>query len=160
QHTAGDLTVTPVATATVYPTGSTANPLTGTPTYTWFSYSATPTGQIQSQTVTWPVVTAAQHGPGGAGAPGSTSFHAPGHPVWHQDGDGFLTYLAYDLAKNAVVKVIEDVNTKLTTDFTGLPANWSTPAGGGLHLITTAEADNLGRATKVTDPKGNVSYAV
>src|SRR5439155_6548513 len=40
------------------------------------------------------------------------------------------------------------------------PSGWTTPSGGGLHLITQSEVDGLGRTTKLTDPNGNVTYAV
>jgi hypothetical protein len=63
-----------------------------------------------------------------------------------------LTYTAYDAATSAAVKTIIDVDTTQTSDFTGLPSGWSTPTGGGLHLITTVEVDDLGRTTKMTDP--------
>lgn len=36
----------------------------------------------------------------------------------------------------------------------------STSLPAALHLTTTTEVDGLGRTTKVTDPKGNVTYAV
>src|SRR5262249_31286489 len=45
-------------------------------------------------------------------------------------------------------------------DFANLPSGWSTPSGGGLHLIMTYEVDALGRATKETTPEGRVNYAV
>src|SRR5262249_13042917 len=45
-------------------------------------------------------------------------------------------------------------------DFTGLPTGWTTPTGGGLHLVTTMEVDSLGRTTKLTDPAGSVTYTV
>src|SRR5262249_61315327 len=35
---------------------------------------------------------------------------------------------------------------------------WTTPAGGGLHLITRMAVDSLGRTVKLTDPNGNVTY--
>jgi RHS repeat-associated protein len=61
---------------------------------------------------------------------------------------------------NAVVKTITDVATMRTADFHDLPAGWATPAGGGLHLVATAEVDRLGRVTKRVDPAGNVTWTV
>lgn len=52
-----------------------------------------------------------------------------------------------------------DVNTADTGDFTGLPSGWTTPAGGGLELITQYVLDGLGRPTKITSPAGNVTCA-
>jgi hypothetical protein len=61
-----------------------------------------------------------------------------------------LTYPEYDAATSAPVKTIVDVDTTQTGNFTGLPSGWSTPTGGGLHLVTTMEVDDLGRTTKLT----------
>jgi hypothetical protein len=54
------------------------------------------------------------------------------------------------------------VNTAKTTDFTGLPTGWMTPAGGGLHLITPMTVDTLGRTTQRVDPApaSNTTYTV
>jgi RHS repeat-associated protein len=41
-----------------------------------------------------------------------------------------------------------------------LPAGWSTPPGGGLHLATTLQVDTLGRDTRMIDPNGNITYTV
>src|SRR5205085_1440289 len=82
------------------------------------------------------------------------------HPIWTKDPDGFLAYAAYDPATGAVVKSIADVNTQDTGDFSNLPAGWTTPAGGGLELITQDVVDGLGRPTKETSPAGNVTYMV
>ena len=51
----------------------------------------------------------------------------------------------YDTQTGAVVKSIVDVNTTFTADFQDLSASWSTPAGGGLHLVSTFDVDRLGR---------------
>ena len=58
------------------------------------------------------------------------------------------------------MKTIDDVDTTQTGDFTGLPSGWSTPSGGGLHLISQSQVDGLGRPTEKTDPNGNVTYIV
>jgi YD repeat-containing protein len=62
------------------------------------------------------------------------------------------------MATGAVTKTIDDVDTTRTTDFTNLPTGWTTPSGGGLHLISTFLVDSLGRPTQLTDPNGNVTY--
>src|SRR5205085_2639139 len=79
--------------------------------------------------------------------------------IWTKDPDGFQTYIAYDVT-GAATKAITDVDTTQTGDFSNLPSGWSTPTGGGLHLLTSIEVDSLGRGTKVTDPNGNVTYTV
>src|SRR5262249_18704564 len=58
----------------------------------------------------------------------------------------------------AVTESIQDVNTAITSDFSNLPAGWSTPAGGGLNLVSSDQVDGLGRPTKMTDANGNVTY--
>src|SRR5205814_1251668 len=55
---------------------------------------------------------------------------------------------------------ISDVDTDQDDDFADLPAGWVTPTGGGLHLITDREVDDLGRTTELTDPNGNITYTV
>ena len=54
--------------------------------------------------------------------------------------DGFQTSFTYDPATSAVTGATEDTS--------------------GLHLVTQDVVDALGRAVQVTDPNGNVSYAV
>jgi hypothetical protein len=123
--------------------------------YTWFSNTV---GE-QSVTITAPVISAAENGPGTADV--STVFvDSYGHPVWYKDPDGFIAYAAYDLATGTVLTTIDDVNTSLTGEFTGLPSGWSTPAGGGLNLVTSYQVDRLGRDTSRTDPNGNLTYWV
>jgi YD repeat-containing protein len=59
-----------------------------------------------------------------------------------------------------VVKTIVDVDTTQTSDFTDLPSGWSTPTGGGLHLLTEYVVDDQGRTTEVIDPESRHSYIV
>lgn len=149
------ITIAPVAETTVYRNNDGTGAQTASYTYTWFGTTA----GIESLTVTLPVVTSGQNGPGTADA-SVTYFDSYGRPIWHKDGDGFLHYTAYDQGTGAVIKTITDVDTTRTSDFADLPMDWSTPPGAGLHLMTQAEVDNLGRPTKVTAPAGNVAYAV
>ena len=58
------------------------------------------------------------------------------------------------LTGTPVTKVIRDVDTTQTSTFSNLPTGWSTPSGGGLHLTTTYEVDDLGRTTKETSRSG------
>ncbi|MFO0847175.1 MAG: RHS repeat-associated core domain-containing protein [Gemmataceae bacterium] len=128
---------------------------TTTYSYTWQGSTAAEA----SVTTTLPTVTTGQNGPGAATST-TTVYDAYGRPIWTKNADGFLTYTAYDPATGAATKSITDVNTTQTSTFSGLPSGWSTPTGGGLHLTTTYEVDNLGRATKVTDPAGHETYTV
>ena len=154
-HTAGSATVYPVAQSTTYRNADGTGAETTTSAYTFLSG----TNQVAQTTTTPPTVTSTQNGPGAA-APTVTVDDADGRPVWAKDAGGYISYTAYDSGTGAVVKRITDVDTTKTTDFANLPAGWTTPAGGGLHLITTYQVDALGRATKTTSPAGNVAYTV
>jgi RHS repeat-associated protein len=154
-HSAGGATVAPIATQAVYRNTDGTGAETTSYAYSWFSG----TTQTQSMTVSLPTVSAAQNGPGTADVQ-TTFFDAYERPIWTKDGDGFLNYAAYDPATGAVVKTITDVDTTKTGDFQNLPTGWSTPSGGGLHLITQRQVEILGRPTQVTDPAGNITYIV
>jgi len=151
----GDASVAFPANVTVYRNTNGTGGQTTSYSYTWF----TDTVAVQSKTVTLPVISSGQNGPGTADT-STTFFDVHARPIWHKDGDGFLHYTEYDTATSAVKKSITDVDTTETSDFHSLPSGWSTPSGGGLHLITQLEIDGLGRATKVTAPQGNVTYTV
>ncbi|RPI63734.1 MAG: hypothetical protein EHM48_01985, partial [Planctomycetaceae bacterium] len=112
--------------------------------YTWFSG----TNQIKVETTTNPVVSSGNHGSGVATST-ATAYDNHGRTVWTRDAMGFLAYIAYDNVTGAVLKTIQDVDTAQTGDYdnTYLPAGWSTPTGGGAHLITTYEVDSQGRTT-------------
>jgi len=64
----------------------------------------------------------------------------------------------YEQATGAVIETIMDVNMTQTSAFANLPTGWTTPSGGGLHLTTTCEVDDLGRVIMETDASGNVTY--
>jgi len=152
-QTANGITVYPTANTTGYRNTDGTGAETSSYGYTWFANSL----QMQSVTVTKPVISSSQNGPGTADTE-TTFFDSYGRPIWNKDADGFLTYVAYDQATGAVIKTIDDVDTTKTSDFTNLPSGWATPSGGGLHLITQMVVDPLGRDTQVTDPNGNVTY--
>ena len=138
-----------VASQTVYRNDNGTGGQTTTMAYTWQGSTAQPA----SVTVTLPAVTTAQNGPNTATST-TTVFDTYGRAVWSKDAAGFLSYTEYDVVTGGVTKTITDVEDGETGDFTGLPSGWSTLAGGGLHLVTTSEVDNQGRATKVTHPDG------
>ncbi len=132
---------------------STVSGDTMTSTYAFYSDS----NQPGTLTTSSPVVTAAQNGPGTADVT-TTIYDTLGRPTWTQDGNGYIDYTQYDVATGAVTKTITDVNISDTGDFSDLPSGWTTPAGGGLELVTTYQPDSLGRTIEQTDPNGNVTY--
>jgi len=144
-RTAGNTTIYLPANSTTYANADGTGALTTSYAYTFFSGSV----QIESQTTTTP-----------AGGVDTTFFDTYGRPTWKKDAKGFIDYTAYDNQTGAVTKSIVDVDTSETGDFTGKPSGWTTPTGGGLHLITTYEVDGLGRTTKETDANGNITYIV
>ncbi|HEV2292459.1 MAG TPA: RHS repeat-associated core domain-containing protein [Tepidisphaeraceae bacterium] len=158
--TADDTLAYPLASYTVYRHGDNpAEPHTDTGnaqvtqySYTWVGNSA----QMQSMTVEYPSVTTAQNGPNSADTE-TSFFDIYGRVTWHKDGDGFITHMKYDADTGGVIEHIADVNTATTADE---PSGWTTPSGGGLHLVTAMEVDGLGRTTKLTDPNDNVTYTV
>ncbi|MEI6505371.1 MAG: RHS repeat-associated core domain-containing protein [Planctomycetota bacterium] len=152
---AGGSTATPIASRTTYPNTTTAGSQTTTYAYTF----APGTTQIVSQRTTLPTITTSQNGSGVADVVEQV-YDPVGRGIWSRDGDGFLRYTEYDQQTGAVTKSIVDVDTSRTTDFRNLPAGWLTPTGGGLHLVSTYEVDQLGRTVKATDPNGNVTFTV
>ncbi len=158
----GGATTHQIATDTVYGLDSgTAldfsdrDPRATTYTYTWFAG----TNQISSVNVAHPVVGAAHNGPGSADVE-TTVLDIHGRPIWSRDAAGYIHYTAYDRLTGGVVKTIADVDTARTGDFAGLPSGWSTPSGGGLHLINAYQFDDLGRTVKAVDPDGRVTHWV
>ena len=85
-------------------------------------------------------------------------YDANGNVQWQKDADGYIQYASYDAATGGLFKTIADVNTADTSDFSGLPSGWSTPAGGGMELVTAYTLDNQGRPTEQTTPAGRVTY--
>jgi RHS repeat-associated protein len=154
-HTTEGLPFNPLATSTIYRNDDGAGAETTTYSYTFYSG----TGQVESVTVSLPVVGTSQNGPGMADTATSV-FDQYGRVEWSKDGGGFLTYFEYDSTTGALTKEIMDVDTTQTTTFADLPDDWETPDGGGLHLTMTADVDGLGRITKYTSPEGRVTYQI
>ncbi len=159
----GGATVYPVADSWVYTNNDGTGGRQTSYSYSWQSNVSGLTTQMQSMQTTLPVVSAAQHGPATA-ATTTTVYDSYGRAVWTQDAGGFIGYTAYDQATGAVIKTIQDVkiDAQHAPDYDNQtpPTGWMTPANGGLHLITRMAVDTLGRTTKLTDPKGNVTYTV
>jgi len=135
-HTAGS-TVYPVATSTVYRNTDGTGAETTSYAYTWYSG----TTQMQSKTVSLPVISAAENGPGVADV--WTYNYDPFERVAQTtDPDGYVNTYQYDQATGAQTQRIIDSGT------------------GHLNLTTNTVVDALGRPIKVTDPNGNVTYTV
>ncbi len=149
-------TIFPVASETRYRSDDPANPLPETTqhAYTWMGQ----TNQMQSQQTTYPMIPTSENGSGIADTE-TDVFDVYGRVQWHQDGDGFITYHAYDDSTGAVVETIVDVDM---THAGSLPSNpgWTTPTGGGLNLVTNYLVDSQGRTTEQQDPDGTLTETV
>jgi hypothetical protein len=147
------VTIYPVASETVYRNNDGSGAETTTYTYGWSGDTDAET----EVTVTEPIVSATENGSGTA-ATTETYYDSYGRPVWTVDANGYITYTKYDTATGAIVEQVQDVNPTTITDpsVTGPTRSSSLPTA--LALTTTTQVDGLGRATKVTDPDGNVTY--
>ena len=151
-HTANGITIYPIANQVTYANTDGTGAETKSYAYTYLSGSLRP----QSITTTLPTATSSQNGPN-SGDTTTVFYDLYGNPTWTKDGDGYITYTQYDPGTDQLVKVIQDVDTAQTGEFSNLPAGWSTPSGGGLNLVTTITVDGLGRQTQTIDPNGNVN---
>jgi YD repeat-containing protein len=122
------IAVDPVASDTVYRNNDGSGQET-----TSYTYSNWQNVLPLSETITYPIITAAENGPDTADTE-MESFDAFGRVISTTDGDGKVTNTAYDDATGAVTSSTQDV--------------------GGLNLLTTTTVDGLGRATSTTDPNG------
>ena len=142
-----DITVYPVAKEIAYPNEDGSSPIETCYAYTWYFDSV----QMQQRTTTLPAVSAAQNG-SGTSATRVERFDEFGRLVWTKDERGTIAYKEYDLASGNVTQSIEDVDdTQLT-----VPSGWSTPSGGGKHLVTDFEYDHLDRLVQTLGPEHDV----
>jgi RHS repeat-associated protein len=116
--------------------------------YVWY----TGTNRVQQRTTTLPVISAAQNGSGLAATTGDY-YDTYGNLTWHQDERGFLTSTTYDIPTGAISERIDDVNTAMVLS----PPGWTTPSGGGLHLVTDYQFDSRGRPTQSLGPSHTIS---
>ncbi len=138
-----EVTIYPVAESTVFRHDDGMGAITTSFVYTWFSGTA----QMEQRTTTLPVVPSGQNGPGTTDTI-TEIFDEEGNRIWQRDPRGFITFQAYDLPTGALVQLINDVDGAKVT----LPSGWSTPAGGGLNLVTDFKHDALGRTTETLGP--------
>jgi hypothetical protein len=143
-HTAGGVTVHPVAKRTEFRHEDGSGAIDTSYDCTWHSGTV----QMQQRTTTLPAVPALQNG-SGTSATRVERFDANGSLVWLKDERGYLTRHNYDAATGARVQTIRDVDTSQVGD---APAGWTTPVGGGLHLISDYQHDARGRLIEELGP--------
>lgn len=112
--------------------------------YLWYGSSL----QMQQRITYPPVIAGGQNGDGNTYNRDEV-FDVYGRVTWQRDELGFMTRTLYDGSTGAVLQLIQDVDTSVVGD---APAGWTTPAGGGLNLITDYTIDNLGRTTQSLGP--------
>lgn len=145
-----DLTVYLIARETVYPNEDGSAPIETSYTYTWHAGSV----RMLQRTTTLPAVPTWQNG-SGTSATRVERFDKFGRLEWLKDERGYITYKEYDLASGNATQSIDDVDdTQLT-----VPSGWSTPTGGGKHLVTDFEYDSLDRLTQTLGPEHAVDGA-
>lgn len=136
---------------TLYPLMAHATfPTTGSPNNTIFAYlewHATGT-QFKSRVTVLPFVSSGQNGPGPVPIAISEVVDEDGNLIWLRDERGFITHFQYRADLNRLTQRIDDVDGKLTT----LPSGWSMQPGGGRHLVTDFEYDDLTRLTRTLGP--------
>lgn len=131
--------------------GGGSTPVETTYDYLWFAG----TFQVQERTTIWPVVGSGQNGSGKAERR-VERFDEYGRLIWIKDERGFLTRLKYDDPSGGLIQRIDDVDVNQIGDSPSVPTGWTTPSGGGLHLVTAYTVDNLGRPTEERGPSHSV----
>ena len=99
------------------------------------------------------MISAAQNGSGVSNAR-QEYFDFYANLTWLRDERGYLTYTNHDPVTSALIQRIDDVNTAILP----APLGWSTPAAGGLHLVTDYTNDGEGRSTQVLGPSHTIDF--
>jgi len=147
-RSANQATIYPVAESTVYRHDDGTGEITTKYAYTWH----TNTLQIEQKTTTLPVVPLNQNGTGSVDTVAEI-YDDHGHVIWRRDARGFISHFKYYLPLGVVTQEIRNVDGNQLT----LPNGWSTPPGGGLHLTTDYEYDEMGRMTESLGPEHDIN---
>lgn len=134
---------------TAYPS-STSQTITNITIYSYQFYPGT--CAVQQKTTTFPVISAAQNGPGIA-VTSQEYYDTYGNVTWAMDERGFITHTVYDIPTGAISQLVTDVNTSM---YINVPSGWSTPAGGGMNLVTDYLFDSQGRMTQELLPSNTI----
>lgn len=147
-HTANNATVYPVSKERVFRNTDGTGAIE-----TQYSYSFhSGTTEVEKKTTTLPVIPTSQNGSGTANS-FEDVYDTYGNHIWHKDERGFITRYKYDIVTGAMTQQIEDVDTTQVSDE---PTGWSTPSGGGLHLVTDYKFDDRGRITQTLGPAHDI----
>jgi RHS repeat-associated protein len=110
---------------------------------------------MEERVTSLPAIPTAQHGSGSADTR-TERFDLYGNLIWLKNERGFLTRHTYDIPTGVRTETIEDVDTTQVSDE---PSGWTTPSGGGLHLISEFDADARGRVLETREPWHTIDLA-
>ncbi|MEI8379568.1 MAG: glycosyltransferase [Planctomycetota bacterium] len=128
-----------------------SNPIVTSYEYTFY----TDTTQVQQKTTILPRIAASQNGSGTSNQ--TREFNDRfGYLTWSMNERGFISRFVYDEPTGGLLQRIDDVDTSIVS---GAPAGWTTPAGGGLNLVSDFEVDNRGRTTQGLGPAATIDVA-
>ncbi len=150
-HTANSITVYPVSKLTVYRNDNGTGAIETSFSYSWHSG----THQMEQRVTTLPVISTAQNGSNSANSR-TEQFDAHGNLIWIKDERGFITRHVYDPVRGVMTQMIQDVDHTQVSDE---PSGWTTPAGGGLHLVSDFEHDDLGRQIQSLGPAHTIDIS-
>ena len=143
-RSAGSVTIYPMSKETIYRNDDGTGGIDTEFRYTWH----TGTVQMEQRTTTLPAVGSSQHG-SGTSPTRVERFDLYGNLIWSKDELGVIARRSYDIPTGALVQSIADVDTTQVSDE---PTGWSTPSGGGLHLVTDFQFSPLGETTESLGP--------
>lgn len=129
--------------------GPSSNPATTTYEWQWHSGLAAPLQKLTRL----PIVPLEENGPGGGYTIVIERYDTFGNSTWLRDEAGVLRYSVWDRLAGALVRRIEDVNIARMDPAVVPSGGWTTPAGGGLHLISDFQNDSQGRWTLELGPE-------
>ncbi|WP_430453465.1 RHS repeat-associated core domain-containing protein [Rhodopirellula europaea] len=143
-HSVGGTTIYPVSHEIIYRNDDGTGKATTRYDYQYHAGSFQPLQRV----TTLPVVPSGQNGDGATDTR-TERFDIHGNRIWVRDERGTITHTTYDVVTGVATRQIVDVDTGQVS---GVPAGWTTPAGGGLHLVTDYQYDDRGRITQSLGP--------
>ncbi len=150
-QTANSITVYPVSKITVYRNDNGTGAIETSFSYSWHSGTL----QMEERVTTLPVISTAQNGSNSANSR-TERFDSHGNLIWMKDERGFITRHVYDSVQGVMTQMIQDVDHTQVSDE---PSGWTTPASGGLHLVSDFEYDDLGRQTQSLGPAHEIDIS-
>ncbi|MBL9176975.1 MAG: hypothetical protein JNM65_02865 [Verrucomicrobiaceae bacterium] len=123
-----------------------SNPATTSYDYEWRTDSVRPL----QKTTTLPVISTDEHGTGDTYTQ-VERYDRFGNPEWLKDEIGVMLFQVFDPITGGLWQRITDVDTQ-RMDPGVVPEGWTTPVGGGYHLISDFECDTQGRNLQELGP--------